>query len=173
MKRFFLVFLVLVITVALIGCGTKPGNDAQNSGTPNSGSSGSGSSGAESTSNSGASEQIAFSKEGEFLVFKVSPTIKLDENSWLGIVPAGKEYRKEADADEVDIYWTYPENFNDRKADEAYIFRIDAADVEGIEDDSYSMVLCDNDDEGLVILQFPIVIKGANLTADLGKLKIN
>ena len=163
MKRFILVFLVLVMMIALIGCGAKPGNDAQNSGNPNSGSSGSG----------GVSDQIGLSKEGEFLVFKVSPTIKLDENSWLGIVPAGKEYRNEADADEVDIYWTYPENFNDRKADEAYIFRIDAADVEGIEDGSYSMVLCDNDDEGLVILQFPIVIKGANLTADLSKLKVN
>ena len=168
MKRFILVFLVLVMMIALIGCGAKPGNDAQNSGNPNSGSSGSG-----SPSNGGVSDQIGLSKEGEFLVFKVSPTIKLDENSWLGIVPAGKEYRNEADADEVDIYWTYPENFNDRKADEAYIFRIDTANVEGIEDGSYSMVLCDNDDEGLVILQFPIVIKGANLTADLSKLKVN
>ena len=168
MKRFFLMFLVLVMTIALIGCSAKPGNDAQNSGNPNSGASGS-----DSPSNGGASDQIGFSKEGAYLVFKVSPTIKLNENSWLGIVPAGKEYRNEADADEVDIYWTYPESFYDRKADEAYIFRIDAADIEGIEDGSYSMVLCDNDDEGLVILQFPIVIKGANLTADLSKLKVN
>ena len=167
MKRFFLVFLVLVMVLALIGCGAKPGNDAQNSGNPNSGSSGS-----DSSSNGGASDQIGFSKEDEFLVFKVSPTIKLDENGWLGIVPAGKEYRKELDADEVDLYWTYPENFHDKKADEAYIYRINTADIEGIEDGSYSMVLCDNDDEGVVILQFPIVIKGAVLTADLGKLKL-
>ena len=167
MKRFILVFLVLVMMIALIGCGAKPGNDTQNSGNPNSGSSGSG-----STANGGASDQIGLSKEDEFLVFKVSPTIKLNENGWLGIVPAGKEYRKEPDADEVDIFWTYPENYHDKKTDEAYIYRINTADIEGIEDGSYSMVLCDNDDEGLVILQFPIEIKGADLSADLSKLKL-
>lgn len=109
MKRFFLLFLVLAMTIALFCCGAKPSNDAQNSGLPNSGSDG--------TPNSGSSDKIGFSKEGEFLVFKVSPAIKLYENSWLGITPAGKEYKNEVDADEVDVFWTYPEDYNDRKAD--------------------------------------------------------
>ena len=166
MKKVFIVLLVFAMTIALIACGAKPGSDAQSTGNPGSGSSVPG-----NTPVSGTSDQIGFSKEDEYIVFKVSPTIKLDENSWLGVVPAGKEYRDEVDADEVDVYWTNPENFR-KEADEPYVFRVASADIEGIEDGSYSMVLCDNDDEGVVILQFPIVIKGTGLTADFSKLKV-
>ena len=167
MKKVFIAFLVLAMTISLIGCGTKPANETQNGGNPNSAAAGS-----DSTPNGGASDQVGFSKDGESVVFKVSSKIKLNENSWLGIVPAGTEYKNEVDADEVDVFWAYPENFN-KKADEDYIFRVDAVSIENIEDGNYSMVLCDNDDEGVVILQFPIVIKGANITADFSKLKFN
>ena len=166
MKRVFITFLVIVMTIAWIGCSAKPGNDTQNIGNSNSVAAGS-----NGTPNGGTSDQVGISKEGEFIVFKVSPKIQLNENSWLGIVPSGTEYRNEVDADEVDIFWTYPDNYN-KKADEDYIFRIYAADIESIEDGNYSMVLCDNDDEGVVILQFPIVIKGANITADFSELKL-
>lgn len=167
MKKVLIVFLMLAMTIALIACGAKPGGDAQSTGNPGSVSSVPG-----NTPVSGDSDRIGLSKEDEYYVFKVSPTIRLDENSWLGVVPAGKEYRDEVDADEVDVYWTNPENFR-KEADEPYVFRVYFTDIEGIEDGSYSMVLCDNDDEGVVILQFPIVIKGADLTADLSKLKVN
>ena len=166
-KRVIIAILVLIMTLALIACGAKPDNPAQDAGNPNSAASGS-----DSTPNAAAAEQIGFSKENGFYYFKVTPELELRENSWLGIVPAGTEYRNEVDADEVDVFWAYPENC-DKKAEEDYIFKIDTADIEAIEDGSYSMVLCDNDDEGVVILQFPIVIKGTGLTPDFSKLKRN
>ena len=106
-------------------------------------------------------------------VFSISPEFKLEENSWLGICPAGKEYKTEVEADEVDIFWVGPDAYADRKANDPYTFVIDNNDINNTEDGEYVMVLCDNDDEGKLILQFPVTIKGSEITPDFSKIKIN
>ncbi|MBR6110227.1 MAG: hypothetical protein IKQ36_10895 [Clostridia bacterium] len=166
MKKLLTAILVLAMVIAFIGCGSKPAGD-------NPGGNQNDPAGAADGGNGANTETpaVGFTKDGESIIFTVDPSIKLVENSWLGIVPAGVEYRNEADADEADIFWAYPENM-DKKPGDKYIFRVGTEDVAGIEDGNYSMVLCDNDDEGKVILQFPITIKGSELTADFSKIKI-
>lgn len=158
MKKILIAVLVIAVTFALVGCGKKPsGGDA--TAAPDSG------------ANSAASDKVGISKEEGHIVFKVSSEFKLDENCWMGIVPAGREYRKELDADEVDVIWTGREYY-DPEVGGDYTFIFYPENISDIEDGGYAMVLCDNDDEGAVILQFPIEVKGAELTADLSKLKV-
>ena len=107
------------------------------------------------------------------LIFYVSGDFDLKQDSWLGVVPAGKDYKKEVDADEVDIYYVYVANF-EKKASERYYFEYILEDITGLEAGSYSIVLCDTDeDSGKVLLQFPVEIKGKELTPDFSKLKVN
>lgn len=107
------------------------------------------------------------------LIFYVSGDFDLKQDSWLGVVPAGKDYKKEVDADEVDIYYVYVANF-EKKASERYYFEYILEDIAGLEAGSYSIVLCDTDDDsGKVLLQFPVEIKGKELTPDFSKLKVN
>ena len=168
MKKLLTVLLVLAMVFAFIGCGKKP--DSEGAGGNQNDPAGAANSGNGSGSNT-ENPVMGVTKDGEYIVFTVDPSITLVENSWLGIVPAGVEYRNEVDADEVDILWLYPDNM-DKKPTDKYLFRLYSEDIAGIEDGNYSMVLCDNDDEGKVILQFPITIGGSDITADLSKLKV-
>jgi len=105
--------------------------------------------------------------------FMFSSELKLYENAWLGLCPAGKSYTDELDADEDDIFWVYPDNFSGKAADEDYVFKISSEDIAMFEDGKYTMVLCDNDDEGKVILYFPLEKSGAELIPDFDKITVN
>ena len=114
-----------------------------------------------------------FKESGETIVFTVTADFTLEQDSWMGIVPAGKDYKKEVDADEVDIYYVYVYNF-EKKASENYKFEFVVEDLKGLEDGSYSIVLCDTDaDTGKVLAQFPVELKGGKLTPDFSKTKVN
>ena len=78
------------------------------------------------------------------------------------------------EADEVDFFWVNPESesFYGRTADDPFIFVISGEDVASFEEGNYTMVLCDNDDEGMVLLQFPVTIRGVELIADLDKVEV-
>ena len=173
MKKILIAILVLAMTFALVACGAKQESKPKDDDTENSGSNSGSDSGSENTENGEASEKIGFAKEGEYIVFKVSGSFKLTESAWMGIVPAGVEYKTEAEADEVDIHYEYPWEYAEMKAGDDYLFKFPTDSIESIEDGNYIMVLCDDDDEGAIVLQFPITINGAEITADLSKLKVN
>ena len=169
MKKILIAILVLVMAFALIGCGKKPVNEAEPTTAPAPGSD----AGSENTENGEASDEVGFAKDGEYIVFKVSDRFKLTETAWMGIVPAGVEYKTEEEADEVDILYEYPWEFENMKAGDDWLFKFSTYRIESIEDGNYIMVLCDNDDEGALVLQFPIVVKDMEITPDFSKLKIN
>ncbi len=156
----------LAALLALSGCG-KTGS----SGTP-AGASGATAAQAGGTGASGGGDVLLSREDGE-TVFRVSPEFRLEADSWMGVVPAGKVYATEPEADEDDITYVYPGNYWDKPAGEPYEFRFSDVDIEWIEDGEYAMVLCDGDEEGAVILQFPITIKGAAITPDFSKLRVN
>ena len=116
---------------------------------------------------------VELADTNEKIVFSVVPDYDLKQDSWMGIVPAGKDYKKEVDADEVDILYYYVLNA-EKKASETYIFEFMKEDVKGLDDGKYSMVLCDTDeDTGKVLLQFPIEKKGTEIIPDFSSLKFN
>ena len=164
MKRVLIAILAFAMVLTIVGCGAKPVNEG-----PSGGDNGAASD--DGGANAGKSDKIGFEKEGEYIVFKVNPAVKLDENAWLGITPAGVEYKTEAEADEEDIIWTSIDN-PDKAPSESWVFKFYSEDIEAIEDGDYSMVLCDNDDEGNMVLLFPIVISGSDIAPDLTKIKI-
>jgi len=111
--------------------------------------------------------------EGDKIVFRVDPGFVIKQDSWMGVVPAGKEYTKEVDADEVDIYYVYVANF-EKKASEKYIYEMLIEDIKGLENGKYTMVLSDTDeDTGKVLLYFPIEIKDGKVTSDLSNVTVN
>ena len=113
-----------------------------------------------------------FEVNDEMIVFSVVPDFELAQDAWMGIVPAGKEYKKEVDADEVDIYYCYVANF-EKKASEKYKFEFSVSDIEGLDDGKYSIVLCNTDeDTGKVLLQFPAEIKGKEIIPDFSQIKV-
>ena len=56
---------------------------------------------------------------------------------------------------------------------EDFIFEFDEDSIGALEDGDYVMVLCDDDDEGKVILYVPAVIKGKTVTVDFEKVVVN
>ena len=167
MKRMISLFLALLLLLALFGCG-KTGD----SGSQGSGASSGGSGDQAQDAQASDADGVSLAREDGATVFKVSAEIKLMENSWMGIVPAGKTYATEAEADEDDILWVYPD-YGDRSAGDPYRFLFYDSDIEPIEDGDYAMVLCDTDDEGALLLQFPVTIKGSTITPDFTKLRVN
>ena len=116
---------------------------------------------------------IKVTSDGGSYSFMFSSELKLYENAWLGLCPAGKSYKTELEADEDDTFWVNPDNFYGKAANEDYVFKISSEDIAMFEDGEYTMVLCDNDDEGKVILYFPLVKNGAELIPDLEKITVN
>ena len=119
------------------------------------------------------SSSVSVSCKNGTYIFEFVPGTPITENAWLGLVPAGKEYVTEEEADEVDIFWVGPDNYSGKSADENYKFSFYGEDIASIEDADYIMVLCDNDDGGKVILQFPLTKSGVELIPDFSKLKVN
>ena len=171
MKRILALLVICSMSAALFGC-SKAGNGSG-------GDSGNGGDEPKATTvadNGGADEDtgVDFSQKGGKVEFKVDSSIILNEMAWLGFCPGTKGYKKEADADEVDVLYAYIEN-DERKASEDYIFQFDDYLIEGLEDGNYIVVLCDDDDEtiGKVVLYFPAVIEGSKVTCDFSKVTVN
>ena len=137
MKKILIAILVLAMTFALVACGAKQESKPKDDDTENSGSNSGSDSGSENTENGEASEKIGFAKEGEYIVFKVSGSFKLTESAWMGIVPAGVEYKTEVEADEVDILYEYPWEYAEMKAGDDYLFKFPTDSIGSIEDGNY------------------------------------
>ena len=172
MKKALIAVLVIAMTFSLIGCSLINNNGG--TGMDNGSGSGTNNGSGTGTNSGSADGKIGVALEEDEYVFKVSGQYKLTDSAWLGVVPAGVVYTTEEQADLADVLYDYPRNFEERKEGEEYVFKFYTYSVGSLEDGDYIMVLCDNDDEavGKVVLQFPIVIKGTELTPDFSKLKI-
>ena len=86
----------------------------------------------------------------------------------------GISLRKEINKFEKEIQskYTYIEN-PEKKDSEDYIFHFDNDTINALDDGDYIIVLCDDDDNGKVILYIPAVIKGSKVTCDFDKIVIN
>ena len=165
------IFLAAALMVsALCACSSKKAaNNGGGNNTPATTAAAGGENNAKAADNS-----VKFSTQDGKTIFTVDPSFKLHTYSWMGIVPAGKAYKTEGEADEVDIIWMNPDAFEEGQTAPAK-FVFDNNDIEGVGNGDYIMVLCENDDDeaSKVYLYFPITINGSTLTADLSKLVIN
>lgn len=95
-------------------------------------------------------ESITYKTDSEgYIIFsiKTSADIKMD-NGWLGLCPLGI-YLTEESADAVDSYYEYVDTSYDKEwFDGAYTFKLNN---DCIAADTYTMVLCDDDDCGNII----------------------
>lgn len=93
------------------------------------------------------------------VLFMLNTTAELHENAWLGICPRG-DYKTEVDADDVDIYYAYPSYFLGEDGEinpmnTYYEFEYNISDW-GVEPGQYTLVLCDDDNEGNVVEQWDV-----------------
>ena len=166
----------MILAAALMAsalCACSSNKAANNGGDKNTPATTAAAAGAE-TNAPAADNRVKFASENGKTIFTIDPSFKLKPNSWLGVVPAGKEYKTEGEADEVDLIWINPDAYEENQTT-PYKFTYDNNDLAGIGDGSYLMVLCENDDEesSKVFFYFPITIKGTTITVDLSKIVIN
>ena len=167
MKKLLAATMAFAMIISLSACGKK--NGGGNSGTP--------ASTAAAQTNAPESDDtkydnVTFQKKDGKLVFTVNKEINLKQGAWLGLCPGTKGYVNEVDADEVDVLYSYICN-GDRQDSDDFIFEFGEDQIEALEDGDYVMVLCDDDDEGKVILYIPAVIKGKTLTVAFDKVVVN
>ena len=167
MKSIKLVSIILAAALmasALCACSSKKGGDKNTPATT----------AAAAGETNAADNRVKFSSENGKTIFTIDPSFQLRPNSWLGVVPAGKDYKNEGEADEVDLIWIYPDTYEDGQTT-PYKFTYDNEDLASIGNGEYIMVLCENDDDpdSKVFLYFPVKITGIIITADLSKLVIN
>lgn len=173
MKSIKMVSIVLAAALmasALCACASK--KDSNNGGdknTPATTAAAAGDSNAQATDN-----RVKFASENGKTIFTFDPSFKIKPSTWLGVVPTGKDYKNEGEADEVDLIWINPDTYEDGQTT-PYKFTYDNNDLASIGDGNYLMVLCEDDDDesSKVFLSFPITIKGTSITVDLTKLVVN
>lgn len=110
---------------------------------------------------------VGMEKVNSQVIFTVSRDLEIEEDAWLGVVPTGKVYKTELEADDEDIVYTYAENYLDEtNADYRFVF--DEEYFFSFEDGTYDMVLCssDNGDIGKVLIQVGIEKTGNNVVID-------
>ena len=166
MKKLLAVTMACVMIIALSGCGKKSGgsNDTKAS-----------SAAAQTNATVGEDtkyDNVTFEKKDGKYIFTVNKEVRLTQGAWLGLCPGTKGYVNEVDADEVDVLYSYICN-GDRQDSDDFIFEFGEDQIGGLEDGDYVLVLCDNDDEGKVILYIPAVIKGNTLTVAFDKVTVN
>ena len=157
---FLALMMVLVLTIA--ACGKKPASNGETASGGNSSANGTAAQGEDKN------DEVGFATEGDRIVFTASLDFKLeDSTAWLGVIPTGTKYEKEADADDVDIIYCYVANFDDEKKTN-YRFEFESEYFFGVGDGTYDMVLNSSDDEavGKVLLQIGIEIKDGKVTLD-------
>ncbi len=156
--------LLMIFVLMFTACGKKPavgsGSDVATGGN--------------TTENGPASietnkdDEVSFGTEGELVVFTVSKDFIFDDSSaWLGIIPTGTIYEKEADADEVDMVYCYAANFEDENK-KSYRFEFEKEYFFSLGDGTYDLVLTSSDDGeiGKVLLQIGIETKGEDIRLD-------
>jgi len=160
MKKIVLVICVLTMILSLAACGKKDSNTGT-SGSANGGNS-TGTTQVENAEDAG----VGFTSDSEYVVFVVKNNFTLESDAWLGIIPDGTIYTKEVDADEYDIIYTYADSVEPDLKEYRFAFEKDY--FESVEDGVYDMVLCssDNEETGVVLLQFGIEKKGTKVTFD-------
>lgn len=172
MNKLMILTLAAGIFMSLTACGSKnesSGGEAANTKTEQNAPA-DGNNAAEDIAPGNAGDDFEVKSNSEGVIFRVNHNIKLKEDAWLGVVPKGKEYTNEVDADEVDIYYSYYSN-NEKKDSEDYEFFYDP---NCIEDGEYSMVLCDTDgDDGKVLVQFDMKKSGKDITPEFSTAKYN
>lgn len=159
LKRLFTLVLVVMVVFSLAACGKKKDEPAKPS-------NGGNSQGGSAESSEAEDPGVGYKTKDDKVIFLVSDAFKLNSDSWLGIIPTGKLYTKEIDADDVDMVYTYPES--EEPKDSFYEFAYEKDYIFGIGDGIYDMVLCDTDDgeKGKVLLQFGIELKDGKITLD-------
>lgn len=186
MKKIVASILTGMMILSMTACGTASSSDsgAASSSTSTTTSTTT-SSNADSTSNAGDStesdvpanvnpvELMFFPKtSGSYATIKIDATKVTmdDESAWLGLVPAGKDYVTELEADEVDVIWFSLEGGREDDSD-PYVF---ACDFESVEDGRYALVVATSDDEnvGYIAIQLEMVKDGDSLTFDYSNAQI-
>lgn len=167
MKSIKLVSIILAAALmasALCACSSKKGGDKNTPATTV----------AAAGETNAADNRVKFSSENGKTIFTFDPSFKIKPSTWLGVVPTGKDYKNEGEADEVDLIWINPDTYEDGQTT-PYKFTYDNNDLASIGDGNYLMVLCEDDDDesSKVFLSFPITIKGTSITVDLTKLVVN
>ena len=168
MKKAILTSVVaLAVALSLTACKKAPsdGSEGSSGGTAGPGVTNASVSG--QTENTAAPDQIRYSVEGKYIIFKVSKKISLETDAWIGICLKG-DYVYEEDAD--DNQYTYA--FFDEGSSDAsdYCFKVSAEDIE---DGEYSMVLCNTDNTGYVVASWGLTIKNGKPEVDYSIFKIN
>ena len=164
MKKILITALALAMTLSLASCRKKTADQSNTPGNGNQAVSGN----AGTTADSAAvAKIISFTLENGDIVFKVSSSLQLDVDSWIGICPKGN-YVYEDDADDAGLTYTFYEERESESDD--YIFKVS---YEGLEDGEFTMVLCDTDNAGYVMASWPITIKGGKPEIDLSGFSIN
>jgi len=170
MKRLVALVIAGAMSLALFGCGK----------TNNGGKSGNDDGDKPKTTTAGAeidsvTEDVGvdFRQKGQKAVFKVDGSLDLAEDAWMGFIPGTKGFKKEVDADELDVLYSY--NCDDeRKSGDQYVFEFDNDSIEALDDGDYIIVLCNTDeDTGKVLLYFPATLDGPDVTPNFDKIVIN
>lgn len=173
MKRIIALAVVCAMSLMLFGCGKKGGsgsgsNDQNKPGQTEAAADEGKDDGKGAASDAG----IGVSRKDDMTVFKVDHNVNLTQNAWLGFCPGTKGYVEEEDADEYDVIYVYICNEDYQPGDD-YIFEFGDEWIGGLEDGDYVGVLCDDDNDGKVMLYFPAVIKDGKLKCDLDKIVVN
>ena len=168
MKKAILTSVVaLAVALSLAACKKAPSGSSEGPSGGTAGPSVTNTSVSGQTENTAAPDQIRYSVEGKYIIFKVSKKISLETDAWIGICLKGV-YVYEEDADDNQYTYAF---FDDSRSDASdYSFKVSA---EGLEDGEYSMVLCNTDNTGYVIASWGLVIKNGTPEVDYSIFKIN
>ena len=105
--------------------------------------------------------------------FEISPLFELSDSAWLGMVSPGSEYVTEIEARADRTFWVWVEDYETRNPSDPYVVVYSGEDIAMLPQEDFTMVLCDSDNNGKVVLQFPVTPSGAEIRYDLDQLKIN
>ena len=168
MKKAILTSVVaLAVALSLAACKKAPSGSSEVPSGGTAGPSVTNTSVSGQTENTAAPDQIRYSVEGKYIIFKVSKKISLETDAWIGICLKG-DYVYEEDADDNQYTYAF---FDDSSSDASdYSFKVSAEDLE---DGEYSMVLCNTDNSGYVIASWGLVIKNGTPEVDYSIFKIN
>lgn len=120
-----------------------------------------------------AGPQVNITVDGGKTIFNVSTVAEFTDRAWLGMVPAGKEYVSESEARSERIFCVWVERSSGKAATDPYVFIYSGEDIAMLPQGEFTMVLCDGEDNGKIILQFPVTVSGVEIKCDLDKMKVN
>lgn len=169
MKRLIALVLVGAMSLALFGCGKKDtgrNKDRDEDDSPKA-------TAEDVVEDNNEDAGVKVSKKNGEIVFAVDPGFALTEYAWLGFCPGTKGYTNEADADAAQALYSYIVNDGGHQDGDEYIFSVSEDQIGGLDDGKYVIVLCDDDNDGKVILYIPAEIEGTKLTCDFDNIVIN